>query len=128
MSEAKGPGDAKPDRPRLAKDPELSQRLRDLDRRIDARREEEAGKVVPVAPNRPGFAMALRLGADFVAGVVVGAAIGWGFDKLLGTSPWGLTVFLLLGFAAGLLSVLRSAGLMAKRPGIDDDPVSRRLE
>lgn len=128
MSEAKGPGDAKPDQARLAKDPELSQRLRDLDRRIGTRRVEEAEKVGPVGPKRPGFAMALRLGADFVAGVVVGAAIGWGFDKLLGTSPWGLAVFLLLGFAAGLLSVMRSAGLMAKRPGMDDDPVSRRLE
>ena len=72
--------------------------------------------------------MALRLGADFVAGVVVGAAIGWGIDALAGTSPWGLAVFLILGFAAGVLSVMRSAGLVAKRPGLDDDPVIRRMD
>ena len=59
--------------------------------------------------------MAMRLGADFVAGIVVGAALGLGFDRLFGTSPWGLMVFLLLGFAAGILSVLRTAGLV--RPG-----------
>ena len=71
--------------------------------------------------------MAMRLGADFVAGVVVGGALGWGFDRLFGTSPWGLIVFLLLGFIAGTLSVMRSAGLIARKPGIDD-PISRRFE
>jgi ATP synthase protein I len=65
--------------------------------------------------------MALRLGADFVAGVVVGGAIGWGIDRLLGTSPWGLIVFLLLGFAAGVLTVLRSAGLVNQGPPGPDD-------
>ena len=35
-----------------------------------------------------------------------------GVRRLFGTSPWGLIVFLLLGFAAGVLSVLRSAGLI----------------
>jgi ATP synthase protein I len=45
-----------------------------------------------------------------VAGVVVGALIGWGFDRLLSTSPFGLIVFLLLGFVAGVVNVVRSAG------------------
>jgi ATP synthase protein I len=48
-----------------------------------------------------------------VAGVLVGAAIGWLLDRLLGISPWGLIVFLLLGFVAGVLNVMRSAGLVA---------------
>ena len=47
---------------------------------------------------------------ELVAGVVVGAAIGWGFDRLLSTSPFGLIVFLLLGFTAGVMNVVRSAG------------------
>lgn len=126
MSKAKGPGDIKPDRSRT--DPGLSRRLEDLDRQIDASRSVHSAKVGPVPPKRPGIAMAMRLGADFVAGVVVGAAIGWGIDRLFGTSPWGLAVFLLLGFAAGLVSVLRSAGLVAKRPGIDDDPAAGRFK
>ena len=82
----------------------------------------------PEAAPRPGIGMALRLSADFVAGIVVGGAIGWGFDALLGTSPWGLIVFFLLGFAAGILSVMRTAGMIAKRPGLDDDPASRRFD
>jgi ATP synthase protein I len=115
--------DGEPDPSSSAEDTELSKRLRTLGKRLDKQRaERESGTDTPAA-GRPGFGTALRLGADFVAGVVVGAAIGWGFDALLGSSPWGLIVFLLLGFAAGILSVLRTAGLAAKREGLDDDPV-----
>ena len=100
MSNAEGPDDNRPDPSSGEKDAALSRRLRDLDRQIGASRSERERANGPEEPNRPGYGMALRLGADFVAGVVVGAAIGWGFDWLAGTSPWGLAVFLLLGFAA----------------------------
>jgi ATP synthase protein I len=33
-------------------------------------------------------------------------------DYFLGWSPWGLIVFLLIGFAAGTLNAMRSAGLI----------------
>jgi ATP synthase protein I len=33
---------------------------------------------------------------------------------MAGTSPWGLIIFLLLGFGAGVLNVLRSAGMVAE--------------
>jgi ATP synthase protein I len=45
---------------------------------------------------------------------VFGAGIGWLIDRALGISPWGLTAFLLLGFAAGVLNVMRSAGAARK--------------
>src|ERR1700712_2795585 len=61
------------------------------------------------------MAVGFRLSSELVAGVVVGAALGWGFDRLLSTSPWGLIVFLLLGFVAGVVSVMRTAGVMAKQ-------------
>jgi ATP synthase protein I len=109
--------DGGPDPSSNAEDAELSRRLRELDKRIGDRRIDLGEDVREEQPRSPGVAMALRLGADFVAGVVVGAALGWGFDKLFDTSPWGLVVFLLLGFAAGLLSVMRSAGLVRPRPG-----------
>ena len=37
-------------------------------------------------------------------------AVGWFLDRLLGSSPWGLIIFMLLGFAAGVLNVVRSTG------------------
>lgn len=61
------------------------------------------------------MATGLRLSSELVAGVLGGAALGWGFDRLLSTSPWGLIVFLLLGFAAGVINVMRTAGVMAKQ-------------
>jgi ATP synthase protein I len=56
------------------------------------------------------MAVGLRLSSELVAGVVVGTILGWGFDRLLSTSPWGLIVFMLLGFVAGVMNVMRSAG------------------
>ena len=61
------------------------------------------------------MAIGLRLSSELVAGVLVGAALGWGFDRLLSTSPWGLIVFLLLGFVAGVVNVMRAAGVMSKQ-------------
>ena len=37
-------------------------------------------------------------------------------DRLAGTSPWGLLVFLLLGFAAGVLNLIRAAGVVPNNP------------
>jgi len=128
MSEAGGSGEDGPDRVLSPEDAALSRRLHELDRRLDKRRVDRGLATASEAAPRPGYGMALRLGADFVAGVVVGAALGWGFDALLGTSPWGLIVFLLFGFAAGIMSLMRTAGLIAKRPGLDDDPASRRFD
>ncbi|MCE7030363.1 AtpZ/AtpI family protein [Jiella avicenniae] len=55
-----------------------------------------------------GIAEGLKLASEFVAGIVVGAAIGYGIDRLAGTMPLGLVVFLMIGFAAGVRNVLRS--------------------
>ena len=63
------------------------------------------------------MARGFQLSSEFIAGVVVGALMGWGFDRLLSTSPFGLIVFLLLGFAAGVLNVIRSAGVAPDRTG-----------
>jgi ATP synthase protein I len=57
------------------------------------------------------MAMGFRLSSELIAGVAVGALMGWGFDRLLSTSPFGLIVFVLLGFTAGVLNVIRSAGV-----------------
>lgn len=56
------------------------------------------------------MALGFRLSSELVAGVAVGAAIGWGFDHLLSTSPFGFIAFLLLGFVAGVVNVVRTAG------------------
>ena len=85
-------------------------------------------ETAPEAAPRPGVGMALRLGADFVAGVVVGAALGWGFDALFGTSPWGLIVFSPSGVCRRHPQRDAYGRLDRQRPGLDDDPASRRFD
>ena len=63
------------------------------------------------------MALGFRLSSELIAGVVVGALLGWAFDRLLSTSPFGLIVFVLLGFTAGVLNVIRSAGVAPDRTG-----------
>jgi ATP synthase protein I len=70
------------------------------------------------ATTASGYARGFRLSSELVAGVLVGAGLGWLVDRLLGISPWGFIVFLLLGFVAGVLNVMRSAGVVpGPRPG-----------
>ena len=64
--------------------------------------------------DKAGVGLAMRLSSEFIAGVVVGGAIGYGIDSIAGTSPWGLIVFLLLGFVAAVVNVMRSAGMMSE--------------
>jgi ATP synthase protein I len=71
------------------------------------------------ATTASGYARGFRLSSELVAGVLVGAGLGWLIDRLLGISPWGLIIFLLLGFAAGVLNVMRSAGVVP-RNAFDD--------
>jgi ATP synthase protein I len=70
------------------------------------------------------LARGLRLSAEFVAGILVGAGFGWLMDRWLGTSPWGMIVLLLLGFAAGVLNMIRAAGVVP--PNTLDPPATKR--
>jgi ATP synthase protein I len=63
------------------------------------------------------MALGFRLSSELVAGVLVGALMGWGFDRLLSTSPFGLIVFVLVGFTAGVVNVIRSAGVAPGKTG-----------
>ena len=96
----------------------LSARLGDLDHRLSqirGSRKAQAGQTGAGsgdgAANASGMARGLRLSSELVVGVLVGAFIGWGIDKLLSSSPWGMIVFLLLGFAAGVRNVIRAASM-----------------
>ena len=91
----------------------LSARLRRLGDRLGRARPREPSETDRGRPgaDAAGFARGIRLSTELVGGVLVGAGIGWALDRLIGTSPWGLIVFLLLGFAAGVLNVMRAAGV-----------------
>lgn len=112
-------------------DEPIAARLDRLEERLKAHRQIEEAKAGRPKSSTAGFAEALKLGSEFVAGVLVGFGIGWFFDKGFGTAPFGMIVFLMLGFAAGVLNVLRSQGVVAEpmarlkeRKGPEDPPGS----
>jgi ATP synthase protein I len=93
----------------------LSARLRDLGKRLgrhhpDRPSDSEPGQRPTAGPS--AMARGFRLSTELVAGVLVGAGIGWLLDRWAGTTPLGMIVFLLLGFAAGVLNVMRAAGVV----------------
>ena len=97
------------------RDDDLERRRRELEASLAARLPNRLeGKDDAKAGSAAGYGQAVKLSSEFIAGVVVGAGIGWIIDRMAGTSPWGLIVFLLLGFGAGVLNVMRSAGVVAE--------------
>lgn len=78
-----------------------------------------AKKEAPVPGSNHGAA--LRLGSDFIAGIIVGGLLGWGIDRSFGTTPWGLIVFLSLGFVVGTRLAIRSAKEINEAAESSDD-------
>jgi ATP synthase protein I len=124
MAQARGDDDRN-DRP--ADEAALSARLQRLGERLGQHhsdRPSETNSRQNANADPSALARGLRLSAEFVAGILVGAAIGWLLDRWLGTSPWGMIVFLLLGFAAGVLNMMRAAGVVP--PNTLDPPGTKK--
>jgi ATP synthase protein I len=107
---------------RRAEEAALSARLRGLGDQLGQHRPREPSESHRSDSDRgpsatgAGYALGFRLSSELVAGVLVGAGIGWAIDKVLGIKPWGLIVFLLLGFVAGVVNVIRAAGAGSGNP------------
>jgi ATP synthase protein I len=119
MAEQNGPGETGKtgpghEREGGIRDDELERRRRKLEASLATRLPDGAkGDGNAKTSTLAGYGQALKLSSEFIAGIAVGVGIGWMIDRLAGSSPWGLIVFLLLGFCAGVLNILRSAGLVA---------------
>ncbi len=105
-------------------------RAQDLGKRLD----EVKARKAPAseAENRArssALGQAFKIAIELVAGVAVGGMIGWFLDGWLGTRPWLLVLFLMLGFAAGMMNTIRTAKRMQARaepmqrsaPSVKDD-------
>ncbi len=56
----------------------------------------------------PEMQAALKAATDFSAAIVVGAFLGYWIDRWFGTSPYGIVIFIFLGFGAGILNLYRT--------------------
>jgi ATP synthase protein I len=104
-----------PDARRLA---EIEERLRKAREKRDEVRQVEA-------PNSK-LGVAFRLVTELMAGVIVGGALGWGLDRILGTAPFLLIVMFMVGVAAGIFNVVRTAQQMNRDQAAKDAESSKR--
>jgi ATP synthase protein I len=100
----------------MAEEP-FAERLKRLEDRIAAAR---AGRAEPPRGAHGKFtqgSLAWRMVSELVVGTLLGLAIGFGLDALFGTRPLFLVVFALLGLAAGVRTMIRTADEVRKKRG-----------
>lgn len=89
-------------------DEDQRQRLAQLEAKIKAAKKVEPGK----SHNDEHYSqahLAWRMVIELVVGLGIGFGMGYGLDSLFGTLPIFLILFTLLGLAAGIKTMLRSA-------------------
>ena len=83
----------------------------DLISKIDKFKEKE--KIAKTSENIEkrgnSIGLAFRLSTELVSGIVVGSIMGWSLDKWLGSQPWFFLIFFILGIAAGIINVIKTA-------------------
>ncbi len=89
-------------------DNDQKQRMAQLEDRLAAARKAQEPK--PRADEHYSMAnQAWRMVIELVAGLLIGFGIGFGLDSLFGTLPIFMVLFVMLGLAAGVKTMLRSA-------------------
>jgi len=89
-------------------DDDQKQRMAQLEARIKAAKPAKAAK----SHNDEHYSqahLAWRMVIELVVGLGIGFGIGMGLDRLFGTLPIFLLLFTLLGLAAGIKTMMRSA-------------------
>ena len=98
--------DEKPARETIAEDA----RIDALEARLEAAREREEERNRPsVQGVDANYRSGNRVLADLLGGIFGGLVIGWAFDALVGTSPWGLLVGLFFGIGVAFRNIIRAA-------------------
>lgn len=89
-------------------DPTSQDPLKDLQNRIDAVKNANDDEAGSVAKGYSGAEMAWRMVIELVVAIAIGFGMGYGLDIVFGTMPVFLVIFTLLGFVAGIKTVIRS--------------------
>lgn len=83
-------------------------KLAEIEQRIAAARQAAEPKPRAEKEKYAAMSMAWRVTIELVISIMIGAAMGWGLDSLFGSLPAFLVVFTLLGFAAGVRTMMRT--------------------
>ena len=101
-------------------------RLSDLNDRLNAKKS-VSKKETKHEDHYSGAQLGWRMVTELVVGMLMGLGIGYGLDHLFGTMPLFLIIFTILGFAAGVRTMMRSAEeVQMKDTIVDGDDLSTR--
>ena len=95
--------------------------LEELEAKLAARRATEKAEKAHQEEHYSQAQQAWRMVTEMVAGLGIGFGIGYGLDVLFGTSPFLMVLFTLLGIAAGINVMMRTAKeFQAKQIALDE--------
>lgn len=89
-------------------------RMAALEARIAAAKSRAEPKRSRTEEHHSQAQLAWRMVIELVSGLGIGFGIGYGLDWVFGTSPWLMVVFVILGFIAGVKTMIRSADEIQK--------------
>ena len=89
----------------------------EFDKRLAAARQRQISKLRPrqSVASMSGAAVGLRIAIEILAAIGVGVGIGLALDAWLGTKPWMLILFCMLGFGGAMMNVMRTAREIDRR-------------
>ena len=90
-------------------------RLRDLEERLSHLTPRPEGERPKASYDQAHIAW--RMVIELVVGIGLGFGIGFGLDYLFGTTPLLMILFIFLGFAAGIKTMMRTASELGNKTG-----------
>lgn len=89
--------------------------LDDLEARLAEAKRKATPEPAPLQVAGSAFGQGTRLALELVSGVLVGAGLGYALDRWLGTTPWLMLVFFMLGLYVGFRNLLRAVNREAAK-------------
>ena len=99
---------------------EALRRLGERAAALEARTQRPAGQHA----GEQAVSQAYRIIAELLGGVLVGLALGFVFDRIFGTLPWGLIGGVLLGFGLSIWMARRTANRLMALARRDEEPLA----
>lgn len=100
-----------------------SDALKSLEAKIEAAKAAQSGS--PRGDDHYSAAhVGWRMVTELVSGIGIGFGIGYGLDHLIGTLPWLMVIFTLLGFVAGVKTMMRSASELRRENSAADAAIN----
>lgn len=96
-------------------EPDPKRKLEELEAKLAAVKAGQAQEKAHQEEHYSQAQVAWRMVTEMVSGLGIGFGIGYGLDVLFGTTPFLMVLFTLLGIAAGINVMMRTAAEVQKK-------------